>query len=377
MKRLAAGFLAAILLAAGYGSQAQTPQRWTEAEANAWYDRQPWLVGANYVPSDAINELEMFQAATFNPALNDKELGWAESIGMNAMRVFLQDQLWTSDPSGFKDRLNQFLAIASRHHIRVIFVLFDSCWDPDPRLGPQHPPIPGVHNSGWVQSPGYRRLMDPAVEPQLKAYVQGVVGAFAHDDRVLAWDIWNEPDNRGHDQPANVAGKIARVDQLLPEAFDWAREMKPTQPLTSGVWTGDWSDRNKLSATARIQVDESDVISFHNYGWPEEFQARIQQLRQFHRPLLCTEYMARGNGSTFDTVLPIAQRERVAAINWGLVAGKTQTYLPWDSWERPYVLQPPTIWFHDVFHPDGTPYRQHEADLIRQLTGRGTTADHP
>ncbi len=155
--------------------------------------------------------------------------------------------------------------------------------------------------------------------------------------------------------------------------------MHPSQPLTSGLWKGNWTDPSQESATTKIQLAESDVISFHEYGWPEDFEARIQQLRPQHRPLICTEYMARGRGSTFDTILPIAQREHVAAINWGLVAGKTQTYLPWDSWERPYVLEQPTIWFHDVFHPDGTPYRQREADLMRQLTGRGTpaTTTHP
>ena len=81
--------------------------------------------------------------------------------------------------------------------------------------------------------------------------------------------------------------------------------------------------------------------------------------------------MARGNGSTFDNSLPIAQKYHVAAINWGLVAGKTQTWLPWDSWDRPYVRTQPTVWFHEVFRQDDTPYRQHEVDLIRQLTGRG------
>jgi hypothetical protein len=191
--------------------------RWSAERANQWYARQPWLVGANYIPSDAINELEMFQATTFNPALNDKELGMAESIGMNTIRVFLQDQLWKQDPEGFKARLNTFLSIASRHHIRPIFVLFDSCWETDPKLGPQHPPIPGIHNSGWVQSPGKRRLLDKEVEPELAAYVQGVVGAFAEDQRVLAWDIWNEPDNQGGDalgnlctspQPASLLNKL-------------------------------------------------------------------------------------------------------------------------------------------------------------------------
>jgi hypothetical protein len=351
--------------------------RWNAQRANDWYAKQPWLVGANFIPSDAINELEMFQAETFNPALIDKELGMGESIGMNTMRVFLQDQLWQQDAKGFTKRLDTFLKIAAKHHIRPLLVLFDSCWETNPHLGPQHPPIPGVHNSGWVQSPGKERLMDKKYQPELEAYVKGVVGAFAKDDRVLGWDVWNEPDNRGGDTVKDEAAKVARVEELLPKVFQWARSMHPTQPLTSGVWTGNWSDPAKESKTTQIQLTESDVISFHDYGWPEEFEARILSLKPLGRPLICTEYMARGNGSTFDGSLPVAKKHNVAAINWGFVAGKTQTYYPWDSWERPYVRMQPTIWFHEVFKQDDTPYRQHEVDLIRALTGRGTATVVP
>jgi hypothetical protein len=357
---------------------AQEPARWPAAKANAWYAQQPWLVGANFVPSDAINQLEMFQAATWNPDLNDKELGWAEGLGMNTMRVFLQDQLWEQDPAGFTKRLDDFLTIASRHRIRPIFVLFDSCWDPLPKLGPQHPPIPGVHNSGWVQSPGAEGLSDPAYEPKLEAYVQGVVGAFANDPRILAWDVWNEPNNvNGVYKAEEPANKVDLVDALLPKAFAWARAENPIQPLTSGVWDGDWSNADSESATTKIQLAESDIITFHNYGWPEAFEARIKELLPLGRPIICTEYMARGAGSTFDNTLPIAKRYNVGAINWGFVAGKTQTYFPWDSWQRPYVLEQPMVWFHDIFRQDGTPYRQHEVDLIRELTGRGTPSVKP
>jgi hypothetical protein len=374
-------YLALLLAQVGVASLTLSSQtmverhgRWTAQQANDWYAKQPWLVGANFIPSDAINELEMFQAETFNPALIDKELGMAESIGMNTMRVFLQDQLWQQDSKGFVKRLDIFLGIAAKHHIRPLLVLFDSCWDPEPRLGPQHPPIPGVHNSGWVQSPGTKGLMDPAYEPKLKAYVQGVVGALAKDERVLGWDLWNEPDNEGggNYQTKEAPHKAERVAELLPQVFAWAREMKPVQPLTSGVWAGDWSDPAKESRMTKIQLGESDVITFHSYDWPEGFEARILSLKPLGRPLICTEYMARGNGSTFDTSLPLAKKYHVGAINWGLVAGKTQTYLPWDSWERPYVLTQPAVWFHEVFKQDGTPYRQHEVDLIRELTGRGT-----
>jgi hypothetical protein len=355
-----------------------SPDRWSAQKANDWYKQQPWLVGANFIPSNAINELEMFQAATFDPAINDKELGMAESIGMNTVRVFLQDQLWQQDPQGFKQRLDTFLGIAAKHHIKPLLVLFDSCWETDPRLGPQHPPIPGIHNSGWVQSPGKARLHDPAVESQLQGYVTGVVGAFAKDDRILGWDIWNEPDNKGGDNVEDVPAKVKRVDELLPKAFAWARSVHPTQPLTSGVWgNGNWGEPALENETEKIQLSESDVITFHNYGWPEDFEARIKTLQALGRPLICTEYMARGAGSTFDGVLPVARQYHVGAINWGLVAGKTQTYLPWDSWQRPYVLLQPTVWFHEVFKQDDTPYRQHEVDLIRELTGRGDKLAFP
>jgi len=355
---------------------AQTP-RWTESKANAWYEQQPWLVGSNYIPISAINQLEMWQESTFDPQQIDKELGWAEGIGMNTMRVFLHDLLWQQDAPGFRKRLDAFLAICARHHIRPVLVLFDSCWDPSPKLGPQHPPIPGVHNSGWVQSPGKTALGDPAEYPRLKGYVEGVVGAFANDDRILAWDVWNEPSNGNTDAygKMELKGKQTYVLTLLPQVFKWARSVRPTQPLTSGLWEGaDWSSPTKLDPIARVQFEQSDILSFHNYGWPEDFEQHVIALETYHRPLICTEYMARGAGSTFDTILPIAKKHNVAAINWGLVLGKTQTNLPWDSWERPYVSSQPQIWFHEVFYPDGKPYREREVRLIRELTGRGSPA---
>ena len=361
MKLWTAGL--ALLLLAGAGVRAQAPEsRWSEARANAWYAAQPWPVGANFLPSTAINELEMWQADTFDTATIDRELGWAQGIGMNTMRVFLHNLLWEQDPQGFKQRIDTFLTIAQRHHIRPVFVLFDSCWEANPKLGPQHPPIPGVHNSGWVQAPGPAVLEDPAQYPKLESYVKGVVGAFASDPRILAWDVWNEPSElKDAPRPGIVSG-------LLPQVFAWARAEHPTQPLTSGVFSGDWASLATMTPIARIQIEQSDVISFHNYSWPEVFEKRVVELEQFHRPIICTEYMARSNGSTFDTILPIAQKHRVGAINWGLVAGKSQTYLPWDSWKHPYVEDQPTIWFHDVFHADGKPYREREVEIIRDLT---------
>lgn len=345
--------------------------RWTEEKANAWYQEQPWLVGSNFIPANAINELEMWQADTFDPAEIDKELGWAEGLGMKTMRVFLHDLLWQQDAPGFTKRIDTFLGIASKHHIRPLLVLFDSCWDPFPKLGPQRPPIPGVHNSGWMQSPGSAALTDSSQYPRLKTYVVGVVGAFANDSRVLGWDLWNEPNNMNGEpyrsmEPKN---KVDLVVALLPQVFTWARSVSPVQPLTSGVWEGDYSADDKLNAMQKVQLSESDVISFHSYEWPEKFEKHLEWLERYHRPIICTEFMARPVGSTFDAILPIAKKHHVAAINWGLVAGRTQTNLPWESWRHPYIFEPPPVWFHEVFYPDGRPYREREASVIRELTG--------
>jgi len=372
-------YAVAILTVLLSAAPALARNRWTTEEAKTWYDSQAWPVGSDYIPADAINQLEMWQAETFDPKRIDLELGWAQSLGMNTMRVFLHDLLWEKDEEGFESRIDSFLAIAEKHHIRPVLVLFDSCWDPFPKLGPQHPPIPGVHNSGWVQSPGARVLETPSEYPRLEQYVKGVIAHYAKDRRILAWDLWNEPDNNnGGENGAygrfDPKDKAAIVAELLPKVFAWARSVDPEQPLTSGIWAGDWATKSSMSAVARIQVNESDVISFHNYGWPEDFERRVTELERYHRPLICTEYMARGAGSTFDETLPIAKKYKVGAINWGLVAGKTQTYLPWDSWQRPYVLEQPTVWFHDVYHTDGTPYRERELEIIRSLTGAAARA---
>jgi hypothetical protein len=348
-------------------------ERWSKEKAQQWYAPEPWLVGSNFLPADAINQLEMWQASTFDPKEIDKEFGWAESLGMNTMRVFLHDLLWEQDANGFKQRINTFLEISSKHNIKPLLVIFDSVWDPMPHLGPQHAPVPGIHNSGWVQSPGTKALEDPAQYPRLKGYVQGLMQAFGQDDRVLGWDVWNEPDNEGGGnyhklEPPN---KTQLVLALLPQVFAWAREEHPRQPLTSGVWHGNWSDPEKLEPMAKEQLDLSDITSFHNYADANDFETRVRWLQQYGRPIICTEYMARPMKSTFQAILPIAKENKVGAINWGFVQGKSQTYFPWDSWEHPYVKTPPAVWFHDIFRSDGQPYREKEVQFIRKETGKG------
>lgn len=337
--------------------------------ANAWYQAQGWLVGTNFITSNAINQLEMFSPGTYDPRRIDSELGACRLLGFNTVRVFLHDLLWAQDRAGFQNRLAQFVSISARQGIKPLFVFFDSCWDPMPRPGVQRAPTPGVHNSGWVQSPGAQRIDDPRYRPVLRDYVVGVMSQFRNDQRVLGWDLWNEPDNPAKQYRKSERGdKIELVGSLLPQVFTWARSVNAAQPLTSGVWQGSW-EKGRRSEMASFQLDNSDVISFHSYAGPDEFEARIAELAPLGRPILCTEYLARSEGSTLEGVLPVAKRHNVGAYSWGLVAGKTQTYFPWDSWDKPYT-KVPNVWFHDLLRPDGRPYKDAEYATLRKLTSR-------
>lgn len=348
-------------------------KQWTTESAWTWHERSPWLVGANYLPSNAVNQLEMWQAETWSPELIDRELGWAAGIGMNCMRVFLHDLVWTHDRDGFLGRIEAYLEIAHKHGIGTVFVFFDSVWHPQPRFGAQRAPEPHVHNSGWVQSPGVHVLKHPERFAANDAYVSGVVGRFRDDPRVLAWDLWNEPenDNANSRGPRDIrrADKDRMVAPLLERAFGWARAAEPSQPLTCGLWLED-VNLEQLRPCERVQLEHSDIVSFHRYANATVTRAFIEKLSSLGRPLVCTEYMARINGAGFEAILPILKAHRVGAINWGLVAGKSQTNYPWDSWQRRYESEP-ELWFHDVFRADGTPYRQSEVDLIRSLTPSG------
>lgn len=345
--------LAGLSLAIFRGNEAlaQTAHRWSVKKANDWYAAEPWRAGANYTPASAINQLEFWQKETFNPREIDKELGWAEGIGLTTLRVYLHDMAWKQDPAGFKERMKTFLSIADKHHIKPLFVFFDDCWNADGATGRQPEPKPGVHNSGWVRSP-FKPVHDDAQQwGYLKEYVQDVLKTFGKDRRILLWDLYNEPGNSGYG---------SKSLPLLKAVFSWAREVNPSQPLSAGVWD------DKLTALNEFQIANSDVITYHSYDVAAVHQKRIDGLKKEGRPLICTEYMARRNGSTFQTILPMLKKQKIMAINWGLVDGKTNTKYAWD--EPVSDGSEPKLWFHEIFRKDGSPYKKEETDLIRSLT---------
>ena len=341
-------------------SRAGANERWPAELAADWASGRPWLVGCNFIPSTAANQLEMWQAETFDVTTIDRELNWAADLGFNALRVFQHDVAWTTDGSSFVSRIQRFLDLSARHGLSTAFVLFDDCWGPDPRPGPQGSPVPGVHNSRWVQSPGAATIAAHDSWGRLEDYLTAVIGALRTDERVLAWDVYNEPGNTGYGE---------RSLPLLEAAFRWARAAQPMQPLTSGPWTvdaltGGWA---MPPAITDVQLRSSDVISFHSYAAPDVTERMIVALEAEHesRPILCTEYLGRPLGSRFEDLLPLFKRRNVGCFNWGLVSGKTQTSLPWVS--SPHDSE--DVWFSDVLRPDGMPFDAAEIEVIRAHAG--------
>lgn len=327
---------------------------WSKEKANDWYSKQPWLSGSDFQPSTAINQIEMWQADSFDSSTIDKELGWAQELGFTTMRVYLSSVVWKNDSEGFKKRMDQFLAISSKHGIRPVFVFFDDCWNEESSIGKQPSPRPGVHNSGWVQDPAVSLRKDTTkLFPVLEKYIKDILSTFKNDNRILLWDLYNEPGNSKHG--------ITSLP-LLKNVFKWAREVNPSQPVSSGIW---YFECNELNV---FQIQNSDVITYHNYQDEKTHQLWINFLKIYERPLICTEYMARRNDSKFQNIMPLLKRNNVAAINWGFVSGKTNTIFAWDE-PKPNEKEP-KLWFHDIYRQDKTPFSQEEINVIKNLNGK-------
>jgi hypothetical protein len=341
-------------------------ERWSAERARAFWAEQPWPVGCNFLPSTASNQLEMWQAETFDRGTLERELGFAADLGLGVVRVYLHDLLWQQDREGLLARIDTLLGLGQRRGIRTLLVLFDDVWAPEPKLGPQPEPYPGRHNSTWVKSPGLPALhayaKDGALRARLEAYVRGVVSAFGRDRRVLGWDVYNEPG--GNTPFGKPVGTLSLP--LLRDVFAWARAAGPEQPLTSGLW---WNALDPVDpAIHAAQLELSDVVSFHHYGGAEELRALVGGLAALTgRPLLCTEYLARPMGSRFESHLPIFRDHAVGAIHWGLVAGRSQTIYPWWSWLDETPKPEPEVWFHDVLRPDGAPFDAGEVAFLRRF----------
>ena len=358
MKKLTFIIVALTVLCSCFGVKAGEPakQQWSTEKANQWYAQQVWPVGCCYVPSYATNQFEMWQEETFNLQVLDKEFAICQELGFNLVRIYLHEKLWFADAEGFKSRINQLLELADSYELKVTFTFCTNGGD-EQELGVQPESIPGTHGGRWCWSPSTEMMNNPSLWPQFKAYLQDILTSYGNDSRILYWCLQNEPENikKGRDPY-----------EWMKAMYEWAWEVRPSQPLTSPIWIrpGYKGATTKLDMVAWV-VSNSDIISFHCYYSPEELETFIKMLKRFNRPMICQEYLARTLGSTFEGSLPIFKREKIGCLNWGLVEGKAKYRYPWG-----HKLEDgePKVWFHSIFWEDYTPWKQSEVDFIKSMT---------
>lgn len=351
--------------------------QWTSEQAWEWHDQQGWLCGFNYIPRTAVNWTEMWQAETFDPSVIDQELGWAKGLGYNTLRTNLPFIVWQNDKQGLHQRLQEFLNICEKNKIKVMLTPMDDCGfsGDHPYLGPQKPPKPGVHNSQAAASPGRNVVVDKTQWPQIEEYIRDIVGTYGNDSRIIIWDLYNEPTNAGifsDDGEKEFGQELGEFShELMVNAFVWAREESPKQPLTVAAWHVSSIEENPVEIfqhpTDQKALELSDIISFHAYLPLKGFEKAIGIVEKYDRPMLCTEWLARHAGSLMTEQLPILKERGIGCYQWGLVEGKTQTHLPWPNIKKSdknYASR----WFHDVLKPDGSPYDEDEAKLLKKLT---------
>ena len=351
--------------------------KWSKERIWEWHNKQPWLRGCNFMGSDCANRIDQWQELGFEERIvtADRELKLAAETGFNTVRLILEYIVWRDDHDGFMERFDRYLDTAYQYGIRAMIVFGNDCMvtKDNPyckqKLGVQHYDW-GYHggrkwsqHSTVSQEPGYSLLDEPDQAPLIYEWVREIMEKYKADDRVVVWDLYNEPGN---------ARRNPLTMPHLKKFFEIAREVNPMQPLTSGVWRLSGAPDQVISELEQFCLEQSDIISYHSYGSYLQNIKIIKRLKQYERPIMCTEWLGRTFRNRVQEMFPLFFLEKIGCFNWGFVAGLYQTYEPWESvWER-YKNGTAgdldfTVWFHDLYRPNLRPYDPHEIDLIKEI----------
>ncbi len=347
-------------------------ERWTRERAWEWYNSRPWIRGCNFMPSDCANRIDMWQEYGFEEHFStaDRELSWAEELGFNSMRIILEFDVWDMEHDAFMAHLERYLDLLDRHGMNAMLVLGNDCSVPKAfwkraTMGEQHYDN-GYHGGKKVSPHGalgelsYHTIDVPELRERYDGFVREIITKYARDERVLVWNLWNEPGNNRGDLSLSY----------LEHVFEIAREIDPVQPLCADCFCDFYSEGSVIGERA---YELSDIISYHNYNDFNDNIAILERMRLEDRPMLNTEWLHRIQKNRVEEMYPLMYLEKIAAYNWGFVAGKYQTYEPWNGvWEKLEAGADldVTLWQHDLLRPSGRPYDPREIKLIKEYNKR-------
>ncbi len=356
--------------------------QWSAESANRWYEKLPWLRGCNFIGSDCANRFDMWQSYRAREKLltAERELALCQELGFNTVRIWIIFEAWLNEPEFFMEMLESYLTLCADHKLSVMLCLTNE--EDLPRgefeafegrkVGEQEYAL-GYHQGRFPESPKaaarprWHYAQSPKLAPAFWQMIREIVTRYAEDERILCWNVYNEP---------GAALDEACVP-ILERMFQVVRSLDPSQPLTADVWRGLGDNDWPLHREEAIALQNSDIISFHNYQPFPEFCKAVDQFRTHGRPLFCTEWLHRICHNEVRDTYPLMYIANIANYCWGFVVGKTQTNEPWElTWEQYENPDIPTDydftkWQHDLFRPSLRPYDPRETELIRTYNRLG------
>lgn len=355
--------------------------RWSKERVWKWYNERPWIRGCNYMSRDCANRIDQWQEHGFEERFETtcEELKLAAETGFNSIRIIPEFYVWLKEHDGFMQRLERYVAAADKFGISCMVVFGNDCCPPKEEalnrlhLGEQHVDW-GYHGGrkisqhGRFEGAGYSVLDDPETAEKFYEFVREIVEKYKNDERIIIWDVFNEPGN---------SRRYSMSHLHMKKFFEIIRKIDPIQPLTAGIFSvSGYFDYGKLPEIEKFGLENSDIISYHNYNSYINNVLELKRLKEFERPVINTEWLNRCAGNNVEEMFPLFFLEKVGCYNWGFVAGKYQTYEPWNTiWDdlksgaeyaKNYDF---TKWLHDLYRPSLNPYNPKEIEIIKTICG--------
>ena len=354
--------------------------KWSKEKVWDWYNSRPWIRGCNFMSSDCANRVDQWQEYGFEERFETtkRELALVAETGFNSIRIIPEFIVWLKEHDGFMERFEHYIAEADKNGISCMVVLGNDCMPPKEEalkrmnLGEQHVDW-GYHGGrkvsqhGVFNGAGYSLLDEPEYAEKYYEFVREIVTKYKDDERILLWDVFNEPGNSGR--------KSMSLPHLM-KFFEIIRNIDPIQPLTVGIWS-QTVDLDNLLEIEKIGLENSDIITYHNYSSYENNIEEMHLLKKLERPVMNTEWLARCCKNTVEEMFPLYFLEKIGCYCWGFVAGKYQTYEPHNNVWYNYKDNPDSYlnwdfdfskWFHDLYRPSLNPYVPKEIYLIKKFS---------
>lgn len=349
-------------------------EKWTKERAWEWYNKQPWIRGFCYYPSCCLNMIEMWQEYNWDKvkATMEKEMAIAKEWGFNAVRILTLFDLYLDQPEAHLNHLEEFIQICDKNQIKVMVCIGNDCLVSKsnykkPSYGEQEYDL-GYHSGKAISphivmnEPGYALADEPEYFDLYLEYVEAIISKYAKDERVLLWDIYNEP---GNSRRGMMSYKV------MEESFKIARKYDTIQPCAACCWSYNEKDEPYKEIELKA-LEMSDVILYHGYMNYKKHKRTVKFLKKtYERPLFNTEWLHRIWHNDVEHFFPYFRKNKIAAFNWGFVRGKSQTNEPWEWLFNEYHLGHGkdwdfTKWQHDLIRSNLEPYDFKEYEIIKR-----------